>query len=245
MKTLSVKQPWAYLLCAGIKDIENRTWKLPVKYRGERVLIHASGAKMEGIEGDYFNEDQIGHLYCGRTPLEELHKYHSLRNQYSAIIGSVRIVDCVINHPSIWAEKSKTFDPKIDDVVPYINTRSNIKEVVITSFQTMSNGKIWFHGVDTETKAKVWYPLYRSLELMHCKPIYNWVLEDPILFEKPIMDVKGKLGFWESSHEPIICPNCGQIQCAKVENTIPFETYIHECEKCGYTIMESEWDKVK
>jgi len=39
MKVLTVKQPWAYLLCAGIKDIENRTWKLPEKYRGERVLI--------------------------------------------------------------------------------------------------------------------------------------------------------------------------------------------------------------
>jgi len=45
MKTLSVKQPWAYLLCAGIKDIENRTWK--TNYRG-RVFIHAS-AKPDNI----------------------------------------------------------------------------------------------------------------------------------------------------------------------------------------------------
>lgn len=39
MKVLSVKQPWAYLLCSGIKDIENRTWKLPKEYIGQRVLI--------------------------------------------------------------------------------------------------------------------------------------------------------------------------------------------------------------
>ena len=29
MIAISVKQPWAYLLCAGAKDIENRTWKCP------------------------------------------------------------------------------------------------------------------------------------------------------------------------------------------------------------------------
>ena len=42
MKTLSVKQPWASLICSGIKDIENRTWK--TKFRG-RVLIHAGATK--------------------------------------------------------------------------------------------------------------------------------------------------------------------------------------------------------
>lgn len=39
-KVLSVKQPWSFLICSGIKDIENRSWKLPEKYKGERVLIH-------------------------------------------------------------------------------------------------------------------------------------------------------------------------------------------------------------
>lgn len=43
----------------------------------------------------------------------------------------------------------------------------------------------------------------------------------------------------------IICPECGQIQYAKVEHTIPFSTYIHKCEKCEYIIMESEWQRVE
>ena len=45
------------------------------------------------------------------------------------------------------------------------------------------------------------------------------------------------------SNEKIICPECGLIQYAKVEHTIPFSTYIHECEKCEYIIMESEWQR--
>ena len=44
--------------------------------------------------------------------------------------------------------------------------------------------------------------------------------------------------------EKIICPECGYIQYAKVEDTIPFPTYIHECKKCKYIIMESEWQRV-
>lgn len=140
-KVLSVKQPWSFLICSGVKDIENRTWKCPQKYIGERVLIHAS-AKPDNIKLDIEGQATVKEIqlfsalnYCDEDEL------------YSAIIGSVEIVDCVINHPSIWAEKS---EPGQDD---YTNE--------------------WL------------------------KPIYNWVLANPILFDKPILNVKGKLGFWD------------------------------------------------
>nr|DAL35619.1 MAG TPA_asm: ASCH domain protein [Caudoviricetes sp.] len=29
------------------------------------------------------------------------------------------------------------------------------------------------------------------------KGVWNWVLKDAVLFDKPIMNVKGKLGFWD------------------------------------------------
>lgn len=41
MKVLSIKQPWAWLIINGGKDIENRVWK--TKFRG-RFLVHASQA---------------------------------------------------------------------------------------------------------------------------------------------------------------------------------------------------------
>lgn len=43
MKTLSIQQPWASLIVAGIKDVENRTWKTP--FRG-KVLIHTGTHKV-------------------------------------------------------------------------------------------------------------------------------------------------------------------------------------------------------
>ena len=42
-KALSIRQPWAWLICAGHKPWENRTWK--TNYRGQ-LLIHA-GLKVD------------------------------------------------------------------------------------------------------------------------------------------------------------------------------------------------------
>lgn len=46
--------------------------------------------------------------------------------------------------------------------------------------------------------------------------------------------------------EKIRCPECDKLQVARVQHTVPFYTFIHTCEKCGYVIMESEWnDEIK
>jgi len=40
MKAISIKQPWAWAFLHG-KEVENRNWRFPPKYRGE-ILIQAS-----------------------------------------------------------------------------------------------------------------------------------------------------------------------------------------------------------
>lgn len=164
MKTLSIKQPWAYLLCSGIKSIENRTWKLPEKYKNEWVLIHASAAKMKSLQKMLTLEQ--------RAIVDKKLGYEYDRDKVfakSAIIGAVKFSDCVINHPSIWAEKVKLAYP-CDNEDDYRD----------------DNGKL-----DYET--------YRHdiREYFKQKPIYNWIVSDAILFDKPILNVKGKLSFWD------------------------------------------------
>lgn len=46
---------------------------------------------------------------------------------------------------------------------------------------------------------------------------------------------------------PVIikCPSCDFVQGALVERTIPFGTFVHECNNCKYIIMESEWSEIK
>lgn len=100
MKAITIKQPWASLIVHGIKDIENRTWACPKKYIGKRVLIHSS-AKNDGFAR--FSKKQQE----AKSHLTDAVIYESK----SVIIGSVEIVDCVQNHPSVWAEQSKGVSP--------------------------------------------------------------------------------------------------------------------------------------
>jgi len=79
---LSVKQPWAGLLVAGVKDVENRTWV--TLYRG-RILIHASRRPDRSLIATW-----------PRQP--------DLNRTLGAIIGSVELVDIVRAHSSRWAE---------------------------------------------------------------------------------------------------------------------------------------------
>ncbi|HET6224647.1 MAG TPA: hypothetical protein VFF27_00115 [Bacteroidia bacterium] len=44
--------------------------------------------------------------------------------------------------------------------------------------------------------------------------------------------------------DTIRCPECSQKQEAYVAYGWPFATYIHICNRCNYTITESEWDVI-
>lgn len=46
MKALTIRQPWADAIAHGTKRVENRSWKLPAKHHGARILIHA-GAQLD------------------------------------------------------------------------------------------------------------------------------------------------------------------------------------------------------
>jgi hypothetical protein len=100
MKALTVIQPYAYFICAGIKDIENRSWKTNI--RG-RILIHAGADK-------HTDKCPLNWIFT-EPQIEDLQKYYTenelcaMKFQKSSIIGSVEIIDCVKNHPSVWAEK--------------------------------------------------------------------------------------------------------------------------------------------
>lgn len=139
MKAISIKQPWGSLIVSGVKDIENRTWA--TKFRG-RVLVHA-GAK----SANYWDSPLCGIIDEFIRKITKTGTDYS-NYQHGAIIGSVEIVDCVINHPSIWAEHEVT-----------VYSKKQGKEIIV--------------------------------------PVWNWVLANPVLFAEPILNVKGKLSFWD------------------------------------------------
>ncbi len=163
MKALSIKQPYASLICTprednpllGVKDIENRTFR--THYRGV-IYIHAS-AKWHDRTKSRDSRDLLTPKQYNSIPHELAGKFLDRgiividkEIPVSAIIGEVEIIDCVINHPSIWAEKMET----------------HICEE--TGINILDRGQ---------------------------KYIWNWVLANPVLYDKPILNIKGKLSFWE------------------------------------------------
>lgn len=95
MKALSIRQPWAWAILAGIKPIENRTW--PTSFRGP-VLIHA-GKREERSNIDYVLRECAHHT---GTSVALLRNAYDLQAAMGAIIGAVTITDCVTDHPSPW-----------------------------------------------------------------------------------------------------------------------------------------------
>jgi hypothetical protein len=87
MKALSIRQPWAWLIVNGYKDVENRNG--PTNFRG-RVYVHA-GKKMDSgwfpdlLQEVIAQDIQLPHEY----PL-------------GAIVGEVDITGCVTRSTSPW-----------------------------------------------------------------------------------------------------------------------------------------------
>lgn len=84
---LSVRQPWAWLIVNGFKDLENRSW--PTEFRG-RVLIHAG--KKYGP--DERRDAEVVRLEFGIAIPEVL--------ELGGIVGSVEIYGCVKESASPW-----------------------------------------------------------------------------------------------------------------------------------------------
>lgn len=89
MKALSIRQPWAWLIIHGGKDIENRSRRTHL--RG-RIYVHAS----QGMTRDEYT---IGELMAEENGVK-LPAFDDL--QRGGIIGTVEIVDCVDDHQSPW-----------------------------------------------------------------------------------------------------------------------------------------------
>ncbi len=106
MKALSIRQPWAWLIVNGHKDIENRSWT--TRFRGE-ILVHAS----KGMTQDEYLEADIIAAENGVTipPFKELER--------GGIVGKVTITDCVSKSDSPWYMGQYGFVLKGGEPLPF------------------------------------------------------------------------------------------------------------------------------
>jgi hypothetical protein len=90
VKALSIRQPWAWLIVNGHKDIENRGWYTP--HRGD-FLVHAGkayGPRLHKEDQEFFMEG-YGILL---PPFADI--------PLGGIVGAARIIDCKRDLESRW-----------------------------------------------------------------------------------------------------------------------------------------------
>jgi hypothetical protein len=90
LRALTIRQPWAWGLVMGYKDVENRNQ--PTHYRGT-LLIHA------GLQLDSAGFEFVWEL--------GLHKKLPNSLPRGGLIGTVTVLDCIKNAGSEWAVPGK------------------------------------------------------------------------------------------------------------------------------------------
>jgi hypothetical protein len=88
MKVLVIRQPWAWLIVNGYKDIENRPWN--THYRGP-ILIQASSHRPTKKEKVAFTR------YARRRGVELPETF-----DLGGIVGRATLEDCVTSSRSKW-----------------------------------------------------------------------------------------------------------------------------------------------
>lgn len=115
---LSIMQPWAWLIANGHKDIENRDWRYPPRFRG-RFLIHA---------GKTMDREMLDDLIMGVHPVTGQPLKDPLAAQLKAgfdlptggIVGVATLVDVVPRSTSPWFVGKLGFVIRDAEPLPFI-----------------------------------------------------------------------------------------------------------------------------
>lgn len=116
LPTISIRQPWAWFIVNGWKDIENRTWKLPKKYIGKPVFIHAGKHFKPGEIVDIIDDVKM----AGMTkPKPAALTLNEVKEQCGGIVGVAVFSGCVQNSDSPWASgEPRTWHWQIEKASP-------------------------------------------------------------------------------------------------------------------------------
>lgn len=106
---LSIRQPWAWLIVNGYKDIENRTWS--TQFRG-KFLIHAGKKWDESI-----TLADIKAIYGIEVPLQL---------ETGGIIGMAEITDCIDKSKSPWFAGPYGFTLKNAKPLPFLPCKGKL-----------------------------------------------------------------------------------------------------------------------
>lgn len=186
-RALSIINPVSYLVCTGLKDVENRTWT--TDYRG-RIYIHSSG----GYDYPCVNEE-----YIPKAIIDALTEYD---DKYPETITTDEIEAAIrrtsgpekacLQYVRWFLATQKTLE-KHYGVDIYDENASGLNEAIKKRGFYYRNFAIIGH-VDL-------VDIVRDNDSPFAeKNCYHWILKNPVLYDKPVENVKGKLRLFDVSN---------------------------------------------
>ena len=195
-KALSVKNPTSYLICLGMKTVENHTWK--TDYRG-RIYIHSSGDEEVASLVDYEFPDRLVDL------IDELEAFDWIKE------------DTTIDE--VKAKLSASDREKFKEALLFVEKMNAYQEVLLKHYDGLDAYSLDFDA-DYEKKFEAVLEkngfFHKNLSIIgHVDLVdivqdstsvwaeagcYHWILENPVLYDTPLINVKGALRLFDVSH---------------------------------------------
>lgn len=171
---LSIRNPLSYLVCAGLKDVENRSWS--TEFRG-RVFIHSSGP--ESWDGFFPAEGEPIRVYDELERFMRLPEFQRARER-----------------GRYWrADEEGRF--VLDTTYAFGDYEAKQVEFIDRIFRERAAGHVAFLNAAIVGSVELVDVVERYDSPWRTDERYAWVLRNPVLFDEPVTGVKGKLRFFE------------------------------------------------
>ncbi|NBC30413.1 MAG: hypothetical protein GVY29_10555 [Spirochaetes bacterium] len=171
---LSIPNPVSYLVCYGIKDVENRTWS--TEYRG-RLYVHSGGhVSFRGMPD------------MSRYPVPLIHEFDALMNQIDEIESQTSYVGIVDNGISVYLKKENR---QTDNIV----AQYNLLQDVYTHYRSDKQGA-FFHANAIIGSVELVDVVAESTSEWAEQGRFQWVFRDPRILREPISRVREQPGLF-------------------------------------------------
>ena len=173
-KCLSVQNPLSYLICAGLKDVENRSRS--TKHRGT-VYIHSC------VEYAY-----KGLLDLSFLPLPVYNDFFEITDEEGKFLREGEYFGVDFHKKQFFLKVAENQPENI--VRKYHFLQYIYEKSIVDPEQTI------FHNKAIIGKANVVDVVRDAESEWATEDSFHWILDNAELFKEPILNVKGRLGFW-------------------------------------------------
>lgn len=179
------------MICSGLKTVENRTWN--TDYRG-RIYIHSSGQKNYYVLAGYKLPDRLDRLYDLWDKSGVSHNVpdkKDLMSKFKKNGIAKEMKECVDFEFGVKGLQEKMCDYYGVDIFDDEN-----KDAIDKAFKN----KIYFKAFAIIGHVDLVDVVEDSDSVWAEKCCYNWILDNPVLYDEPVINVKGKLRFFDVSN---------------------------------------------